>query len=932
MNVPDVKPTEAHHAEAHRGDGSRTEGPGAEVRRAGYSGANEPFLPARCRRAADLLRLLTGVLGIALLLVVAWGAHATTSGVEHDVSRSTTAHTSRHLIDFLGSPANLAVLLVPVLFALERLLRRDGARVADGVLAAVLAHGAALGTGLWVTRYAPFAVHDALTRVAPGGGVTDPVHGYVAPVVAFMTAVGTARRPRWRATLWTVLVLNAFTTLAGGYTTLSSVVLTLLIGWSVGCGTLYAVGTPNVRPTTLTLLAALRRAAFTPIAARQLEDPASSPAGRGRRYRVTREDGAPLDVTVVDREQQAHAFMHQAWRQVLMRPISERGSLQSLRQRLEQETLLAYAAVAAGARTPRLIGGFELGPDAVMLVHEHAEARPLDLLTDEEVGDAVLDGVWDQVRLLHARRIAHRRLTGDSLLVDGSGGVLLTGLGRGEIAAGDILLRMDTAQLLTTLALRVGPERAVASATRVLGPDAVAGSLPMLQPIALSRSTRTTLRRLAGERAERERQAAAQAVGTPKDDSQHAVTSSPGGTGDDPADGDTAHTDTPDGRTTHTDRADGDTEHGSPPDAGTPHGKTRDTIPTQAKAQDADTLDSGTSEHTPEDDPLALIRRQVLLMRPEAPVAPARLERIRPRTLVTLVGGVAVASYLLSQLVTLDLNALIEQANWTWAVLALAFSALTYVAAAMTLLGFVPEKVPFGRTVLAQLASSFALAPAAVGGIALNTRFLQRNQVRPGFAVASVGASQLAGGVGHVLLIVVFGYATGTQDTTLLSPSSATTVIGGLLAATVLALAVAAVPPLRRFVTTRVRALFSGVLPRLLDLLQQPAKLVTGFGGILLLNLAYIACLDASVRAFGHSIGFAPLAFAYLVGSAAGSAIPTPGGIGGVETALASALTLAGLPASAAFSAVLLYRLLTFWLPVLPGWLAFSHLVRKQLL
>ncbi|MFI0965815.1 lysylphosphatidylglycerol synthase domain-containing protein [Streptomyces sp. NPDC021080] len=862
LNVPGVKPTvthraevrpaDAHPAEAHPDDAHR-----AAARPAEGLGGNEPPLAARCRRPADLLRLLTGVLGIALLLAVAWGAHATTSGVEHDVSRSTAAHTSRHLIDFLGSPANLAVLLVPVLFAVERLVRRDAARVADGVLAAVLAHGAALGTGLWVTQCAPFAVHDALTRAAPGGGATDPVHGYVAPVIAFMTAVGTARRPRWRATLWTVLALNAFTTLAGGYTTLSSVVLTLLIGWSVGCGTLYAVGAPNVQPTALSLMAALRRAGFTPVTARRLDAPESSPAERGRRYRVTCQDGSPLDVTVVDREQQTQAFMHHAWRQVLMRPISERGSLQSLRQRLEQETLLAYAAVAAGARTPRLIGAFELGPDAVMLVHEHVEARTLDLLADEEIDDGVLDGVWEQVRVLHARRIAHRLLTGDALLVDGSGTVLVTGLGRGEIAAGDILLRIDTAQLLTTLALRVGPERAVASATRVLGPDAVAGSLPILQPIALSRSTRTTLRRLAEERAERERQTPTRAAGA---------------------------------------------------------------------------VDDGTPEYTPEDDPLSLIRRQVLLVRPLAPLAPARLERIRPRTLVTLVGGVTVACYLLSQLVTLDFGALIEQANWTWAVLALAFSALTYVAAAMSLLGFVPEKVPFGQTVLAQLASSFALAPAAVGGIALNTRFLQRNRVRPGFAVASVGASQLAGGVGHVVLLLAFGYVTGTQDTALLSPSSATTVIGGLLAATVLALAVAAVPQLRRFVTTRVRALFSGVLPRLLDLLQRPAKLITGFGGILLLNLAYIACLDASVRAFGHSIGFAPLAFAYLVGSAAGSAIPTPGGIGGVETALASALTLAGLPASAAFSAVLLHRLLTFWLPVLPGWVAFSHLVRKQLL
>src|SRR5262249_5066334 len=138
-------------------------------------------------------------------------------------------------------------------------------------------------------------------------------------------------------------------------------------------------------------------------------------------------------------------------------------------------------------------------------------------------------------------------------------------------------------------------------------------------------------------------------------------------------------------------------------------------------------------------------------------------------------------------------------------------------------------------------------------------------------------------------------------------------VIGGLLTAAVLVLVVAAVPQLRRFAVTRVRALFAGVVPRMLDLLQRPTKLVGGISGILLLNLAFMACLDASVRAFGQSLSFATIAVVFLVANAAGSAIPTPGGVGPIEAAIAGALTLAGLPASTALSATLLYRLLTFW-------------------
>jgi uncharacterized protein (TIRG00374 family) len=247
----------------------------------------------------------------------------------------------------------------------------------------------------------------------------------------------------------------------------------------------------------------------------------------------------------------------------------------------------------------------------------------------------------------------------------------------------------------------------------------------------------------------------------------------------------------------------------------------------------------------------------------------------------------------------------------------------------MSLVGFVAERVSFTHTLLAQVAGSFVklVAPAAVGGVALNTRFLQKAGVRPVQAVASVGASQLATLASHILLLLTFGYVAGNQQTEELTPSR--TVIAGLLTAAVLVLVVAAVPPLRRFVVTRLRSLLAGVVPRMLDLLQQPSKLVTGVGGILLLNLAFVACLYTSVRAFGGSIGIATVAVVFLTANAVGSAVPTPGGLGAIEGALIGALNLAGVPIDIATPAVLTYRVLTLWLPVLPGWACFGYLQRK---
>ncbi|MFE3285834.1 TIGR00374 family protein, partial [Streptomyces sp. NPDC059233] len=474
---------------------------------------DEPLLAARVHRPSDLVRLLVGILGIAVVLGISAFAHGTTAGLEADINQGTGAAPDL-LIKVAALVSSIAVLLLPVAFAIERLIKRDGLRIADGVLAAVLAHGVTLATDLWVSQAAPETIQDALTIPAgTAGDLTDPVHGYLAPVIAYMTAVGMTRRPRWRVALWVVLLLDAFTMLVSGYTTPFSIILTVLIGWTVAYGTLYAVGSPNVRPTGQNLLAGLRRVGFQPVSAMRAEQQteggpdASETGDRGRRYHVTLEDGPPLDVTVVDREQQAQGFFYRVWRRLTLRGITTRRSLQSLRQALEQEALLAYAAIAAGANAPKLIATSELGPDAVMLVYEHLDGRTLDSLPDEEITDELTHNTWKQVRALQSRRIAHRRLTGDALVVDRSGNVVLTDLRGGEIAAGDLVLRMDVAQLLTTLGLRVGAERSVASAVSVLGPDTVADCLPLLQPIALSRSTRATLRRLARERADREREA-----------------------------------------------------------------------------------------------------------------------------------------------------------------------------------------------------------------------------------------------------------------------------------------------------------------------------------------------------------------------------------------------------------------------------------------
>jgi uncharacterized membrane protein YbhN (UPF0104 family) len=782
---------------------------------------DEPSLPPRIRRPSDAIRFLLSVGVIGLILGLAHVARQTTTGLTSDIAHGT--EQAPHLVLTLANLASgIGVLAVPVAFGVDRVLHRDGLRVAIGVLAAVVALGVSLALDTWINAAGIRDLAWYLTWKRHGGWFPGPAHIDITPVIAYVTAVGLAGRTRWQLVTWTVVGLDAVASLTTGSITPLAVLTTYVIGRAVGYGTLYAIGSPNTRPPGKAVVAALRRVGLEPVRVTRTAD------GREdtRRYTAVLTEGRSIDVTVLDRDQQTAGLIYRLWRRVRLRGGTPRRTIRSLRRSLEQESLMAYAATAANAATPRLLVTSEVGSEAALLAYEHVPGRTLAELPTEELTDELLEAVWTQLQLLQKHRLAHRRLVEESILVDGAGRPYLIGLRTGETAASDLVLRIDLAQLLTELALRVGPERAVRTAAGVLGPEALGAAVPLLQKVVLARSTR--------------------------------------------------------------------------------HALCRDKK-----------LLSG-------------IREQIRVLRPEIAAEQVRLDRFRLRTLVSIIAGTAGAYLLLSQLGNVDVAGLISHADWRWFAVGLLASAASYLAAAFMLMGFVPERLSLSRTVLVQLAGSFVklVAPAAVGGIAVNTRYLQKAGVPAGQAAASVGASQLTGMGFHVLLIILLGYISGSNNGPSLPPSRI--IIVALLASAVFAIIVFSIGPLRRLVTSRMRSLFAGAVPRLLDVLQSPKKVATGMGGTLLLTAAFVVCLDASIRAFGGSLGLTTVAVVFLTGNALGSAAPTPGGLGAVEGALSLGLTLAGLPAPTATSAVLMFRLLTFWLPVLPGWAAFSHLQRKE--
>ena len=114
------------------------------------------------------------------------------------------------------------------------------------------------------------------------------------------------------------------------------------------------------------------------------------------------------------------------------------------------------------------------------------------------------------------------------------------------------------------------------------------------------------------------------------------------------------------------------------------------------------------------------------------------------------------------------------------------------------------------------------------------------------------------------------------------------------------------------------------------SLANQPFKLAMSSAGVLMLNVCYCLCLVSTVRAFSSQGTVATIALVYLTTSAIAAAAPTPGGLGAIEAAIAAGLTASGIDAASAVSATLMYRLWTFWIPTIPGWIAFNRLQRSN--
>ena len=264
-------------------------------------------------------------------------------------------------------------------------------------------------------------------------------------------------------------------------------------------------------------------------------------------------------------------------------------------------------------------------------------------------------------------------------------------------------------------------------------------------------------------------------------------------------------------------------------------------------------------------------------------------------------------------------------ADREWLLLAGLCALLTWVCAAITVQGSVREALPVGRVVAVQFAASAAnhVLPAGLGAGAVNLRFLMRCGLAPGRAATALAVRSTAGAVVRGALIAVLAVA--SPGVLRLPSVGRTPLLLGL--AGVVAVGCVAVPLARR---TRVRRWLACTVADVRGVHENPRRAAALWGGSLTFAAMHTAVVIALVRALDLPVPAGRVALAYLAASSAAVLLPTPGGLGSLDAALAWTLTAAGAPAAASVSVVIGYRLLTVWLPLVPGLLVLVGLVRRK--
>jgi uncharacterized membrane protein YbhN (UPF0104 family) len=268
---------------------------------------------------------------------------------------------------------------------------------------------------------------------------------------------------------------------------------------------------------------------------------------------------------------------------------------------------------------------------------------------------------------------------------------------------------------------------------------------------------------------------------------------------------------------------------------------------------------------------------------------------------------------------------LLTTTNPSWVLIAglgmigtIGFATLVYII-------LIPESLPYPRTLLIQLATYFTnrLLPSGLGGIGFNALYLvkQAKLSRTDSAVYAT-ANNI---IGFTAFSVCIWISTLVADSKIATDVPLKRILFGIA---VVAFIVGVIALFVKPIQKRIMDFAGHLLGVLLTIIKHPKRLIFAVLASTGITASYALVLWASTKSVGIHLSIVDIFIAFVAGNAALTISPTPGGIGAVEAAITGVIISAGVAPALALASVVLFRIISYWLPIIPGYIAFRYAIK----
>lgn len=273
---------------------------------------------------------------------------------------------------------------------------------------------------------------------------------------------------------------------------------------------------------------------------------------------------------------------------------------------------------------------------------------------------------------------------------------------------------------------------------------------------------------------------------------------------------------------------------------------------------------------------------------------------------------------------------MLSHPDFAWIVAAVALTFLTYLAAAGNYFFLSFKRLPYRQLVLIEMAAMFVnrLLPAGIGALGTNYSYLRRRRHSQAQSATMLAANNLIGMVGHFSVVIITLFLYGFDNLRSFNNGWQLTRTEAIAATALLA----ALAGLLIFNKQRLLRGARDLRKPLRVYATQPHKLTAALISSICLTVCNVLCLMACALALGVHLPFIVILAIFSLGVGVGTVTPTPGGLGGFEAGLFGGFVAYHIDVPTGLAIALLYRLVSFWLPIIAGACAFVIAQERDLI